>query len=449
MIAFSCRWGGRSGGGSKSMPEITEIYAREILDSRGRPTLEVEVHLDSGFSGRAAVPSGISTGTREARELRDGDPGRYDGRGVLRAVGNVMEEIGPALAHCEVLDQAGIDQTLCDLDGTESKERLGANAILGTSLAVSRAAASVLGIPLYRYLGGVGACLLPVPMLNLLNGGAHASNNLDVQEFMVVPVGFDTFGDAIHAGVRIYNALGALLVERGLSAAVGDEGGFAPDLPSNEEALRVLLAAVERAGYRPGEEVALAVDVAATELKDEGSGTYYLAAEGHRMGASDMIDLYRQWLERYPLVSIEDGLAEDDWKGWAELTEAMGDQVQLVGDDLFVTNVSIIARGIQDGIANAVLVKPNQIGTLSETLEAMRVAAAAGYQRVVSHRSGETGDAFIADLAVATSAGQIKAGAPARGERTAKYNRLLEIELELGEAAVFASDEAYCPGEME
>jgi len=286
-------------------------------------------------------------------------------------------------------------------------------------------------------------------MLNLLNGGVHASNNVDVQEFMVVPTGVDTFGAAMHAGVRVYRALGAILEERGLSTAVGDEGGFAPDLPSNEEALRTLVAAVERAGYRPGDEVGLALDVAATELKDEGSGAYFLAAEGRRMGASEMIDLYCQWLERYPLVSIEDGLAEDDWKGWADLTEAIGDQVQLVGDDLFVTNVSLIARGIQDGVANGVLIKPNQIGTLSETLEAMRVAATAGYQRIVSHRSGETADTYIADLAVATSAGQIKTGAPARGERTAKYNRLLEIELEVGEAAVSAADEAYGPGEME
>jgi enolase len=427
------------------VPYIQEILAREILDSRGNPTIEVEVRLDSGVTGVAAVPSGASTGTREALELRDGEDDRYRGKGVLKAVQNVEELIAPALTTHPVEDQAAIDAFLLELDGTESKSKLGANAMLGVSLAVARAAAEELDIPLYRHLGGLAGRVLPVPMLNVLNGGAHAPNKLDVQEYMVVPFGFDTFREAIRAGAEVYHALRDVLKERKLGTAVGDEGGFAPELESNEEGLQVVLEAVEKAGYSPTEQVSLALDVAASELWDDESGSYELEGEGRTLKPSEMVALYREWAGRYPLVSIEDGLGEADWDGWEELTRALGARLQIVGDDIFVTNPAILREGIRRGVANSILVKVNQIGTLSETLETMRIAANAGYGRVVSHRSGETEDTFIADLVVATGAGQIKTGAPARSERTCKYNRLLRIEEELGEAAVYGGRSIVAP----
>jgi len=424
---------------------IEEISAREVLDSRGNPTVEVDCLLESGALGSACVPSGASTGSREALELRDGGA-RYLGKGVRKAVDFVEEEIAPELEGTDARDQALADRTLCELDGTPNKGRLGANAILGVSLAVARAAAETCGLPLYRYLGGPGATVLPVPMLNVLNGGAHADNSIDVQEFMLVPVGFTTFADALRAGAETYHHLKKVLQAKGLVTAVGDEGGFAPNLGSNRDALDLLVAAIEKAGYRPGEQIALAVDVAASELGAETPQgfRYELAGEGRKgLSADDLIALYRDWCAAYPLVSIEDGLAEGDWDGWARLTGELGDKVQLVGDDVFVTNPEILARGIERGIANALLVKVNQIGTLTETLAAVEMAKGAGWANVISHRSGETEDTTIADLAVATRAGQIKTGAPCRSDRVAKYNRLLRIEEELEGVGTFPGRAAF------
>ncbi|GLC26421.1 phosphopyruvate hydratase [Roseisolibacter agri] len=420
------------------MPTIIDISAREILDSRGNPTVEVDVTLESGAAGRAAVPSGASTGEHEALELRDGDAKRYLGKGVLQAVQNIEEQIGPALVGMEASDQIGIDRLMLELDGTENKAKLGANAILGVSMAVARAAAFELELPLYRYLGGPMARLLPTPLMNVVNGGAHATNTVDFQEFMIVPVGAETFGDALRMGAEVFHHLKKVLVKRKLATGVGDEGGFAPDLKTDEEAITVILEAVEAAGYAPGKEIALALDCAASELYKGGTYTFKKSGAGAR-DAQGMIDLYSEWLEKYPIVSIEDGLAESDWEGWAKLTSALGDRVQLVGDDLFVTNTEFLSRGIEEDVANSILVKVNQIGTLTETLEAIELARAAGYSAIISHRSGETEDTFIADLAVATNAGQIKTGSASRSDRIAKYNQLLRIEQALGEAAEFAA----------
>ena len=418
---------------------IDFIDAREILDSRGNPTVEVDVVLADGSVGRAGVPSGASTGAHEAVELRDGDKKRYGGKGVTKAVANVTDTIAPALIGLDAADQAGIDAVLVDLDGTPNKATLGANAILGVSLACAHAAAAAHDLSLYRYLGGVGARILPAPMFNILNGGKHAEDSTDFQEFMVMPVGVDTYADALRAGAEVFHALKAILHEDGHATGQGDEGGFAPSLASNEAAVEVVLRAIERAGYRPGEQVAIALDPATTELVegDSGSGPvrYRLAKEGRTLDSGELIDLWESWVDRYPIVSLEDGLAEDDWTGWAELTRRLGDRVQLVGDDLLVTNTNRIARGIEEQVANAVLIKLNQIGTLTETIEAIELARRAGWAAVVSHRSGETEDTTIADLVVATGTGQIKAGAPSRSERVAKYNRLLRIEGELGDDA--------------
>ena len=424
------------------MSAISGVFAREILDSRGNPTVEVEVQLDSGAWGRAAAPSGASTGKREAVELRDGDTQRYRGKGVQRAVKNVEDTIAAEIEGMEATEQAAVDQALLELDGTPNKSALGANAILAVSLAVARAGADEVGLPLYAYLGGVGARLLPVPMLNVLNGGAHADNGLDIQEFMLVPAGAESFGSALRMGVEVFHTLKDLLKEKGLATGVGDEGGFAPALPSNTAALDLFLVAIERAGYRPGEDVFLALDVAASELAESG-GRYRLSREGVVRTSDEMITLYESLLERYPIVSIEDGLGEEDWGGWGALTRRLGGRVQLVGDDLFVTNPAIIQQGITNGIANAVLVKVNQVGTLTETLQAIELAKRAGYGTVISHRSGETEDTFVADLAVAVNAGQIKTGSVARGERTAKYNQLLRIEEELGHAASYPGRSLY------
>ncbi len=416
------------------MYTIEEIVAREILDSRGNPTLEVDCVLESGAVGTAAVPSGASTGSREALELRDQDA-RYGGKGVRKAVENVEREIARELEEMDARDQALIDQTMIELDGTPTKSRLGANAILGCSLAVAKAAAATSGLPLYSYLGGPGATMLPVPLLNVLNGGAHADNSVDIQEFMLVPAGFPSFAEGLRAGTEIYHRLRAVLKKRGLVTAVGDEGGFAPNLASNREALDLLVEAISAAGYTPGKQVFLALDVAASELEESRDGDvvrYALAGEGRSgLGADDLIALYRDWADAYPLVSIEDGLAEGDWAGWKRLTDALGGRVQLVGDDIFVTNPEIIRRGIAEGVSNALLVKLNQIGSLSETLAAVDLAKRNGWANIISHRSGETEDTTIADLAVATRAGQIKTGAPCRSDRVAKYNRLLRIEEEL------------------
>ena len=425
---------------------IEEIHAREILDSRGNPTLEAECHLESGASGRAPVPSGASTGAREALELRDGGK-RYAGKGVRTAVRHVIEEIAPELKGMDARDQALIDKSLCALDGTPTKSRLGANAILAVSVAVAKAAAQAAGLPLYTYIGGPGATILPVPMLNVLNGGAHADNSVDIQEFMLVPVGFTSFAEALRAGAETYHILKSVLKKKGLVTAVGDEGGFAPNLKSNREALDLLMQAIEQAGYKPGQDVAVAIDVAASELVEKSKGKarrYELAGEGRKgLTASDLVALYRDWIDWYPLVSIEDGLAEDDREGWKELTVELGAKVQLIGDDLFVTNPEILAEGIADGLANALLVKLNQIGTLSETLAAVELAKTHGYANIISHRSGETADTTIADLAVATRAGQIKTGAPCRSDRIAKYNRLLRIEEELEGVALYPGVAAY------
>jgi enolase len=424
---------------------IEEIVAREILDSRGNPTLEVDCVLDGGVGGRAAVPSGASTGSREALELRDGGK-RYQGKGVRKAIANVADEIAPRLRGLDARDQARIDRTLIELDGTRDKSNLGANATLGVSLAVARAAAEASGLPLYAYVGGPAATVLPVPLLNVLNGGAHADNSVDIQEFMLVPIGFDSFAEALRAGVETYHTLKGVLKKAGLVTAVGDEGGFAPNLKSNREALDLLMQAIEKAGYKPGSQIALALDVAASELVEKkGKSTRYaLAGEGRKgLSSSDLIALYRDWLDAYPLVSIEDGLAEGDWEGWKEMTAELGKRVQIVGDDLFVTNPEILTRGIAEGLANALLVKVNQIGTLTETLEAVEIAKTHAYANILSHRSGETEDTTIADLAVATRAGQIKTGAPCRSDRVAKYNRLLRIEEELEGVATYPGAKAF------
>ncbi len=420
---------------------IESVHAREILDSRGNPTLEVDVTLIDGTVGSTGVPSGASTGAHEALELRDRDANRFGGKGVLTAVDNVNDVISPAVAGLSALDQERVDRRMIELDGTPNKSRLGANAILGVSVAVAHAAANYLGESLFRHVGGVGGHVLPVPMMNVLNGGRHAEGSTDFQEFMVMPVGFSTFQEALRAGAEIFHTLGKLLHDKGLPTTVGDEGGYAPTLSSNVQAVDLLTMAIERAGHRPGEDVFLALDPAATELYQDGK--YVLAREGKSLTAPEMVDLYEDWVARYPIISIEDGLAEDDWGGWKLLHQRLDDRVQLVGDDLFVTNVSRIERGIREKAANAVLIKLNQVGTLSETLAAMRISNRASWAAVVSHRSGETCDSTIADLAVATNAGQIKTGAPDRGERVAKYNRLLRIEDELGPAAEYAGKGAF------
>jgi len=421
------------------MSAIEQIVAREVLDSRGNPTVEVEVSLDSGAGGRAIVPSGASTGVHEATEWRDGGD-RYGGKGVLGAVEHVNGEIAEVLSGFDATDQRGIDMAMVDLDGTPSKGRLGANAVLGVSLAVARAAALDAGMPLYRYVGGANAHVLPVPMMNVVNGGAHADNSIDLQEFMVMPVGAASFSEALRWGVETYHALAAVLKARRLSTAVGDEGGFAPDLPSNADAVGILVEAIEAAGRVPGDEVAIALDPAASELFRDGA--YHLPGEGRQLSSAEMVDYWVDLCDRFPIVSLEDGMAEDDWDGWASLTGALGSRVQLVGDDVFVTNRERLERGITKGVANAILVKVNQIGTLSETLDTMAAAGRAAYGCVMSHRSGETEDTTIADLAVATNCGQIKTGAPARSDRVAKYNQLLRIEEELGESASFLGVDA-------
>ena len=422
---------------------IERIVARQILDSRGNPTIEVDVTTKKGQRGRAAVPSGASTGEHEAVELRDGDDERYMGKGVLAAVGNVNETIGPELIGRNVLDQIAIDDLLIDLDGTDNKGRLGANAILGVSLAVAKAAAASLGLPLYRYLGGTNASTLPVPMMNIINGGHHADNNVDMQEFMIMPTGASSFNEALRMGVDIFHTLKKVLRGKGYDTAVGDEGGFAPNLRSNDEAVEVILTAIERAGYEAGRDVYLALDPATSEMYRDGQYRFWKSDPDTTRTASDMIDFWEDWADRYPIVSIEDGLAEDDWDGWAQLTERLGDRVQLVGDDLFVTNTDRLQRGITSGSANSILIKLNQIGTLTETLQAIELAHTHGYTAVISHRSGETEDTTIADLAVATNAGQIKTGSASRSDRIAKYNQLLRIEEHLGAAASFTGIDAF------
>jgi enolase len=416
------------------MSGISEIYAREILDSRGNPTVEVDIYLESGAIGRAAVPSGASTGEREALELRDGDMNRYLGKGVTQAVDNVNRTIADAMIGWEITDQAGIDAKLIELDGTETKSNLGANAMLGVSLACARAAADESGLALFQYIGGPNAKELPVPMMNILNGGAHADNNVDIQEFMIMPVGASTFKQALQMGAEIFHALKKVLKDKGYNTAVGDEGGFAPDLKSNEEALQVIMEAIDSAGYKAGDEILLALDVAASEIYED--GTYIMANEAQaKKSAQDMVEFYADLVERYPIISIEDGMAENDWDGWKLMTEKLGDKIQIVGDDLFVTNTRILAEGIAKGIANSILVKVNQIGTLTETLEAIEMAKRAGYTAIISHRSGETEDSTIADLAVATNAGQIKTGSLCRTDRICKYNQLLRIEDDLDNVA--------------
>ena len=421
------------------MAFVDAVIAREILDSRGNPTVEVEVGLTDGSVGRAAVPSGASTGAFEAYELRDGDEDRYLGKGVTKAVDAVFDELGPAIDDFSADDQRLVDLALIEADGTDNKKSLGANAILGVSLAVAHAAAASAGLPLYRYLGGPTACTLPVPLMNIINGGAHADTGVDIQEFMAVPLGAESFSEGLRWGVEVYHSLKALLKEKGLTTALGDEGGFAPDLPSNADALDLIVEAIERAGYEPGRDVALALDVASTEFFENGVYRF----EGKDRTAAEMSAYYADLADRYPLVSIEDPLAEDDWEGWKTLTDELGDRLQLVGDDLFVTNPSRLADGIAKGTANSILVKVNQIGTLTETLDAVQLAQRAGYTAVMSHRSGETEDVTIADLAVATDCGQIKTGAPARSDRVAKYNQLLRIEEELGAAAQYAGRDAF------
>ncbi|HET9519558.1 MAG TPA: phosphopyruvate hydratase [Candidatus Limnocylindrales bacterium] len=428
---------------------IEIVDAREILDSRGNPTIEVDVVLGDGSVGRAAVPSGASTGAHEAVELRDGDKARFGGKGVLRAVANVTDTIGPAVYGLDAADQAGLDAVLRDLDGTPNKGELGANAILGVSLAAAHAAAAAHDLSLFRYLGGVGARTLPVPMFNILNGGKHAQDSTDFQEFMVMPVGLDTFSEALRAGAEIFAALRSILHDEGHATGQGDEGGFAPSLGSNASAVEVILRAIEKAGYRPGEDVAIALDPAVTELVEPGSGQngattrYVLAKEGRTLDSGELIDLWADWVDRFPIVSLEDGLAEDDWAGWAEMNRRLGERIQLVGDDLLVTNVERIQRAIEEKSANSVLIKLNQIGTLTETIDAINLARRAGWTAVVSHRSGETEDTTIADLVVAMGTGQIKTGAPSRSERVAKYNRLLRIEGELGEGAQYLGRAAF------
>ena len=424
------------------MSTIIDITAREILDSRGNPTVEADVTLDSGVVGRAAVPSGASTGEREAVELRDGDKSRYLGKGVLNAVRAIEEQIAPALAGMSAQDQMGVDNAMLELDGTPNKAKLGANAILAVSLATARAAADDVDMPLWRYLGGPLARTMPVPMMNILNGGAHATNTVDFQEYMIVPIGAETFRDALRMGAEVFHALKKVLVKRGLATGVGDEGGFAPDLKTDEDALKLVIEAIESAGFAPGQEIAIALDCAASELFSNGKYDFKKSKAGN-LEAQGMIDMYAGWMEKYPIVSIEDGLAENDWAGWAALTAQLGTKVQLVGDDLFCTNSEILAKGIESDVANSILIKVNQIGTLTETLMAMELARSAGYASIVSHRSGETEDTFIADLAVGTGAGQIKTGSASRTERIAKYNQLLRIEEALGDAAEYPGGGVY------
>ncbi len=424
------------------MYPIIAIHAREILDSRGNPTVEVDVTLEDGTMGRAAVPSGASTGENEALELRDGDAKRYLGKGVRKAVQNVEKLIGPELQGMICTEQMTIDRAMIALDGTPTKSKLGANAILGVSMATARAAADALGVPLYRYLGGPLSRTIPVPMMNILNGGAHSTNTVDFQEYMIVPVGAPTFTEALRMGAEVFHALKKVLVKRKLSTGVGDEGGFAPDLKNDEEAITVILEAIETAGYVPGQQVCLALDCAASELWTKGSYTFKKSGAGTK-SADQMVELYAKWLAKYPIVSIEDGLAESDWEGWSTLTDALGDRVQLVGDDIFVTNPTYLTRGIDEDVANAILIKLNQIGTVTETLETIELARRNGYQSIISHRSGETEDTFLADLAVATNAGQIKTGSASRTDRVAKYNQLLRIEGELGETALYPGGAIY------
>jgi enolase len=426
------------------MTEIVEIKAREILDSRGNPTVEADVFLSDGSFGRAAVPSGASTGENEAVELRDGDKSRYLGKGVLKAVGNITTEIEPALLGFDATDQGTLDRRMIELDGTPTKARLGANAILAVSLASARAAADALYMPLYRYLGGVHSNILPVPMMNIINGGAHADNSVDPQEFMIVPHGAPTFADAIRYGSEVFHNLKTVLKKRGYATSVGDEGGFAPNLKSNEEAVEVIVEAIQKAGYKPGEDVSIALDPAASEFYDQDKKKYiFKKSDKRELGSDEMIAFWADWVAKYPIISIEDGMAEFDWDGWKKLTDTLGKKIQLVGDDIFVTNPAILAKGIEKGIANSILIKVNQIGTLTETLDAMRMASNAGYTNVVSHRSGETEDSFIADLAVATGCGQIKTGSASRTDRLCKYNQLIRIEQELGANAIFAGRKAF------
>jgi enolase len=418
------------------MSTIVDVFAREVLDSRGNPTVEVEVILEDGTMGTAIVPSGASTGAHEAVELRDGDPSRYGGKGVLQAVKNVNDIIAPELIGMEAVRQIDIDALMIDLDGTPNKSKLGANAILGVSLATARAAAAYLDLPLYQYIGGVNAKEIPVPMMNILNGGKHADNNVDIQEFMVVPSGAPNFSEGLRMGVEVYHALKKVLAEKGLATSVGDEGGFAPNLPSNEAAIEVILAAIEKAGYVAGKDIFLAIDVAATELLQD-DGKYHLTSNNMILSSEEMVEYYVGLVDKYPLISIEDGLGEDDWEGWKKLTERLGASVQLIGDDIFVTNTERLARGIKEGICNSILIKLNQIGTLTETLDTIEMARKNGYTCVISHRSGETEDSTMADVAVAVNAGQIKTGAPARTDRIAKYNRLLRIEEELDVFSIY------------
>ncbi|ELC8424580.1 phosphopyruvate hydratase [Clostridium perfringens] len=425
----------------KQYIEIIDVVARQILDSRCFPTVEVEVYLEDGTVGRAAVPSGASTGIYEAVELRDGDKDKYLGKGVEKAVANVNDTIAEEIIGLNVLDQAYIDKTLIELDGTKNKGKLGANAILGVSLAVAQAAANYLGMPLYQYIGGVNAKVLPVPMMNIINGGSHADNSVDIQEFMIMPVGFDCFERAVRASAEVYHALKKTLNSKGYSTGVGDEGGFAPNLKSNAEAIEVILEAIEKAGYEPGKEFFIAIDAASSEYYKDGK--YVLEHEGKTLTAAEMVDFFEDWVNKYPIISIEDGMAEEDWEGWKLMTERLGKKVQLVGDDLFVTNTERLKTGIEKGIANSILIKLNQIGTLTETLNAIEMANRAGYTAVVSHRSGETEDTTIADLVVAVNAGQIKTGAPARSERVAKYNQLIRINEELGEVAEYRGRNAF------
>jgi enolase len=424
------------------MGEIVDVFAREILDSRGNPTVEVDVILESGAMGRAAVPSGASTGKREALELRDGDKKRYAGKGVTKAVGSVNEEIGPQLLGLESTEQTFIDRMMIDIDGTPNKGKLGANAILGVSLAMAKASAEELGLPLYRYIGGVNAKEMPVPMMNILNGGAHADNNVDIQEFMIMPVKAKSVAEAVRMGAEVFHSLKGVLKARGYNTAVGDEGGFAPNLKSNEEAVEVVLAGIEKAGYKPGADVFIALDPAASEFYEKGSYVFK-KSDKSKKSSEQMVRFYESWVKKYPIISIEDGLAEGDWDGWKLLTDALGKKVQLVGDDIFVTNTKMLKRAIEQGVANSVLIKLNQIGTLTETLDCIEMAKRAGYTAVVSHRSGETEDTTLADLAVATNAGQIKTGSLSRTDRVAKYNQLIRIEEELGEEARYAGKDVF------
>ena len=425
------------------MTVISDVYAREVLDSRGNPTVEVEVYLESGVMGSAIVPSGASTGLFEAVELRDGDKSRYLGKGVLKAVENVNDVIGPEIIGLDAVDQVAIDEIMIELDGTENKSKLGANAMLGVSMAVAKAAAEALGLPLFQYIGGVNAKQLPMPMMNILNGGAHADNNVDIQEFMVMPVGAATYSEGLRMGVEVYHSLKAVLKARGLATGVGDEGGFAPNLASNEEAFKVIVEAIEKAGYTPGTDVKIAVDAAASSFYLEDEKIYDLAGEGVKKTAEEMVDYYEEMINKYPILSIEDGLAEEDWDGWNLMTKRLGNRIQIVGDDIFVTNTKRLKKGIQHQSANSILIKLNQIGTITETLDTIEMAKRAGFTCVISHRSGETEDSTIADFAVAVNAGQIKTGAPARTDRVAKYNQLLRIEDILGETAKFGGEDLF------